>query len=143
MRRRHAQRGFTMIELMVTLVVTTFGLMGLLAMNQTFSRGSTSAYQSQEAVTIGQRVVEDLRAKRTADFVTALTGSTAASPPFARDAYTSLAGRNGLTYTVDVAVASVSPTLWRMRVVVHWTDDGTGAAKQLALELLRASTEAL
>ncbi len=141
-RRRRRQGGFTLMELMVALVVTMFALMGLVALNTTFSQGSAALNQSQEAVSVGKLVLEELRGKRTAELLTELTGSTAATPPFDRTSYKSLAGRNGMTYTVDVAVASVTATLWRMRVVVRWTDD-TNQSKQLPLELLRPSTEAL
>jgi prepilin-type N-terminal cleavage/methylation domain-containing protein len=140
--RRH-QAGFTMVELLITLVVTMFGLMGLVAMNTTFSHGGQSMNQSQEAVAIGKRVLEDLRSKRTADLSTDLTGSPISSPPIDRPSYSSLAGRNGITYTVDVTVASVTATLWRMRVMVRWTDDTDGRTRALPLELLRPSTEAL
>lgn len=141
-RRRH-QRGFTMVELMITLVVSMFGVMGLVGLNATFSRSSQSMNQTQEAVAVGKQVIEDLRAKRTADLVVALTGSTASAPPFDRTAYTSVAGRNGMTYTVDVNVAAVTATLWRMRVTVQWTDDTDGRERELPLELIRSSTEAL
>jgi hypothetical protein len=130
------------MELLVALVVTMFALMGLVALNLTFTQGSTTLNQSQEAVSIGKLVLEELRGKRTGDLLTDLTGSTAASPPFDRSSYKSLSGRNGMTYTVDVSVASVTASLWRMRVVVRWTND-THQAKQLPLELLRPSTEAL
>lgn len=132
-----------MVELMITLVVTMFGLMGLVAMNTTFSHSSQNMNQTQEAVSIGKGVIEDLRARRTADLVTALTGSTASAPPIDRASYRSVAGRNGLTYTVDVTVASVTATLWRLRVTVNWTDDVDGRTRALPIELLRPSTEAL
>lgn len=132
-----------MVELMITLVVTMFGLMGLVALNTSFSRNGQAMNQTQEAVSIGKGVLEGLRSKRTADFITDLTGSTASTPPFDRTGYTSLAGRNGMTYTVDVSVAAVTTTLWRTRVLVRWTDDTDGRDRQLALELVRPSTEAL
>jgi Tfp pilus assembly protein PilV len=132
-----------MVELMVTLVITTFGLMGLVALNTTFSRGGQSMNQTQEAVAIGKRVIEDLRSKRTADVVADLTGSSTSVPPIDRTSYTALAGRTGMTYTVDVNVAAVTATLWRVRVLVRWTDDTDGRTRQLPLELLRPSTEAL
>lgn len=142
-RSRGRQRGFTMVELMITLVVTMFGLMGLVGLNATFSHSSQTLNQTQEAVAVGKQVLEDLRAKRTADLVVALTGSTASTPPFDRTAFTSVAGRNGMTYTVDVNVAAVTATLWRMRVTVQWTDDTDGRERELPLELIRSSTEAL
>lgn len=142
-RARKKQGGFTMIELMVTLVITMFALAGLLALNNTFSRGGQSASQTEEAVTVAKRALEELRVKRTADLSTSLTGSSNATPPFSRTSYETIAGRNGVSYTVDVAIDSVSTTLWRMRVLVSWTDDATGVTKQMPLELLRASSEAL
>lgn len=142
-RRTGRERGFTMVELMITLVVTVFALMGLLALNTTFSHGSTSVSQTQEAVTVGERVLEELRAKRIEDLSAELTGSRTSAPPFSRDSYASVSGRNGMTYTVDVAVTSVTASLWRMRVVVAWTVEGSQEPRRLPLELLRASTEAL
>ncbi len=132
-----------MVELLITLVVSMFGLMGLVALNTTFSRSGQAMSQTQEAVSIGKGVIENLRSKRTAEFVTDLTGSTASTPPFDRTSYTSQAGRNGLTYTVDVNVSAVTATLWRMRVLVHWTDDTDGRMREVPLELVRPTTEAL
>jgi len=142
-RNRRRQAGFTMIELLITLAVTMFGLMGLVGLNSTFSHSSQTMNQTQEAVAVGKSVLEELRSKRTGDLVTTLTGSTASSPPFDRTSYSSLAGRNGITYTVDVNVATVTATLWRMRVLVRWTDDTDGRTRQMPLEVLRPSTEAL
>lgn len=142
-RRRRAQAGFTMVELMITLAVTMFGLMGLIALNTTFSRSSQTMNRSQEGVAVGKQVIEELRAKRTAELVTALTGTVAATPPFSRTGYTTVAGRNGLSYTVDVDVTAVTSTLWRMRVEVEWTDDTDGSTRSVPLELIRASTEAM
>lgn len=130
------------MELMVSLVVTMFALTGLVALNVTFSRGSNTLNQSQEAVSVGKLVLEELRGKRTAELLAELTGSTASAPPFDRPSYKALSGRNGMTYSVDVSVATVTATLWRMRVVVRWNDD-TNEAQALPLELLRPSTEAL
>jgi len=141
-RRSSHQAGFTLMELLISLAVTMFALTALVALNMTFSQGSAAVNQSQEAVSVGKLVLEELRGKRTGDLLTALTGSTSSTPPFDRSSYRSAAGRNGMTYTVDVEVASVTATLWRMRVVVRWNDDA-GGAKQVALELLRPSSEAL
>lgn len=141
--KRRREGGFTLIELLVTLAVSMFGLMGLLAMNTTFSRGTTSAAETQEAVTIGQRTMEELRSKRTDDLATALTGSATSTPPMSRTSYAAVAGRTGLTYTVDVSVVAVTSTLWRLRTVVSWTETADGRTRQLALELLRPSREAL
>lgn len=142
-RPRARQRGFTMVELMVTLVISVFMLMGMLGLNVVFSRGTVSANQTQEAVIVGQRVIEELRSRRTSDFLTALGGNASSTPPLTRDGYTTITGRNGTPYTADVEVTAVSATLWRIRVVVSWTEDGSTRPRELPFELLRPSAEAL
>jgi Tfp pilus assembly protein PilV len=132
-----------MIELLVTLMITVIGLTGALALHKSLSAGSASATQSLEASVVGAGVMEQLRAKRTLELATAITGSPSSAPPFARTAYTSVIGRNGMTYTVDVDVDAMSGTLWRIRVETRWTDDATGESRSLPIELLRASTEAM
>ena len=92
---------------------------------------------------MGAQVMESLRAKRTTDIATAVTGSPSAIPPMTRLNYTSLVGRNGLTYTADVTVTLFSSSLWKLRVLVKWTDESTGDARQLPIELLKPSGEAL
>jgi len=131
-----------MIELLITLVITVFGLMGLLALHGSLTQGTGAASQSQEAVTVASQAIELFRSKRTPDLAQELTGSALATPPFSRTAYMSVIGRNGLTYTVDVDV-TLYQTLWKMRVEVRWTDDASGEERMLPFELLRPSGEAL
>jgi Tfp pilus assembly protein PilV len=132
-----------MIELLVTLVITVVGLMGAVALHRSMSAGSSSAGQLMEATVVGTQVMETLRSRRTLEVATELIGSPSSSPPFSRANYTSVIGRNGLTYTIDASVIALSATLWRMRVDVHWTDDATGEVRTLPIELLRASTESM
>src|SRR5688572_29681113 len=105
-----------MVELLVTLTISVFALLGGLAIHSSMTRGLASSAQMSEATVVGTQVMEKLRAKRTLDLATELTGSPATTAPFARAGYTSIVGRNGLTYTIDIAVASLSVTLWRIRV---------------------------
>lgn len=140
--RRRAEGGFTMIELLIALVITVFGLMGVLALHGTLTQGTGAATQSQEAVSIAKQAIELFRSKRNPDLAQELTGSQLSTPPFSRDNYVSVIGRNGLTYTVDVDV-TLYQTMWKVRVEVHWTDEATGEEKMMPFELLRPSAEAL
>lgn len=142
-RPRGRQRGFTMVELMVTLVISVFMLMGMLGLNVVFSRGTVSANQTQEAVVVGQRVIEELRSRRTSDFLTAVGGNASSALPLTRDGYLTTTGRSGTSYTADVEVTAVSTTLWRIRVVVSWTEEPSARTRELPFELLRPSAEAL
>ena len=142
MRPRRPEAGFTMIELLVTLVITVFGLMGLLAAHRSLSQGSGSASRAQEAVAVGTQVVEQLRGTRPADLPRVVTGGTA-SPPYGNSTFATITGRNGVPYAVAVDVAAAATNLWRLRVEVTWADDDGGAPHALAFELLRTSREAL
>ncbi len=133
----------TMVELLVTLAITVFGFGALLASNKVLSGGTASTGRAQEAVAVGMQTLEALRARRVRDLTTELTGSPLATPPFTRPSYVTVTGRNGVPYRVDVEVAAVSTSLWRLRASVAWTDDDDGAAKVLALELVRSITEEL
>jgi prepilin-type N-terminal cleavage/methylation domain-containing protein len=140
--RRDRQRGFTMVELLVTMTITIIALMGALAIHTSMTGGLSSSAQMMEATTVGAQVMEELRSKRTLDLAEELTGSRTTPAPFSRDAYRSIAGRNGLTYTIDVSVAAITAALWKIRIEVSWTSD-KGESHRTALELVRAAAEAL
>jgi prepilin-type N-terminal cleavage/methylation domain-containing protein len=139
--KRRSQSGFTMIELLVTLVITVFGLMGLIAAHRTLSSGAGSSARAQEAVSIGTQVMEQLRNTRPAELARAVTGA-AATPPYTNDDYATIAGRNSVPYDVDVAVTPVADNLWRIRVEVGWADDDA-TPRMLGFELMRTTREAL
>jgi prepilin-type N-terminal cleavage/methylation domain-containing protein len=142
-RPRARERGFTMVELLVTMTISLFALMGGLAIHSSMTGGLATSAQMSEATVVAVQTMEKLRAKRTLDVAEEITGSTATQAPFARDGYASVIGRNGLTYTVDVAVAALSATLWKIRIDVNWQSDATGEGRSVALELVRASAESL
>ncbi|HEX5683797.1 MAG TPA: prepilin-type N-terminal cleavage/methylation domain-containing protein [Ideonella sp.] len=61
-RRPGGQRGFTLLEAMVAMVVAAFGLMGLVGMQMTLSRGADVAKQRGEATRLAQERIEAMRA---------------------------------------------------------------------------------
>jgi hypothetical protein len=135
-----------MIELLVTLSITTVGLIGLLSLHLSVARGNDSASRGADATTIGSRTVEQLRSARLPDMLTSLSLATTASPPQTVSLAT-MAGRSGMTYRRTVKLAAITSTLWRIRVEVGWTDDGAGSGGSLdhtfATEVLRTTQEAL
>ena len=150
--KRCGQRGFTLLELLITLSVTTIGLIGLLSLHLSVARGNDGAGRSAEAQQIGAGVLESLRAQRIPDMMQTLTGNPGASPP-ATGAVMNILGRGGMTFTVNrsvTALTSASNSLWRIRVVTSWTEDGGTALANggqldhfLALEVVRTVEEAL
>ena len=142
MRARRAEAGFTMMELLITLGVTVFGLMGILAAHRALTQGTSYSGQAQEAVAVGTQAMETLRSKRPEALAFEVTGGTA-TLPYSNATYTTVLGRNGVPYTVGVDVTSVTGSLLKLRVAVSWTDDSDGSTRTLPFELLRTSRESL
>jgi prepilin-type N-terminal cleavage/methylation domain-containing protein len=145
-RARAGQRGFTLLELLVTLTVTTIGLVGLLSLHVSLTRGNEITSRTQEGSTIANQTLENLRSQRPADMMTTLTGNPATVPPVTVTIGTA-AGRNGLTYSRTVIVTAVTSTLWKLRVTVSWTDDGAVAGGKfdhaISAEIVRTTQETL
>lgn len=150
--RPRGQRGFTLLELLITLSVTTIGLVGLLALHLSVVRGNDGASRSAEAQQIGATTLESLRAQRLDAMMLALTGNTDVVLPTAPKV-TTVVGRGGRPYKVTTTVdvpPGLSTSLVRIRVVTSWTEDGAtpGASNgqfdhALALEVIRTREEAL
>jgi len=60
--RRRAAAGFTLIEVLVTLVVLMFGLLGTAGLMVRGQRASYEAYQRQQALAIATEIAERIRA---------------------------------------------------------------------------------
>lgn len=60
-------RGFTLIEALVALLITAFGMLALVGMQIAMSRNSDFARQRSEAVRVGQLAIESLRSFETKD----------------------------------------------------------------------------
>jgi prepilin-type N-terminal cleavage/methylation domain-containing protein len=145
-------RGFTLLELLITLSVTTIGLVGLLSLHLSIVRGNNGASRSAEAQQIAVSEIESLRAQRTDDMMITLTG--VATPPLPTvPKVRTVAGRSGMTFTVTTTVSAppgLSGSLLKIRTVVSWTEDGgvVGANggqldHAIPLEIVRTSEEVL
>jgi len=141
-----------LLELLITLSVTTIGLIGLLALHLSIARGNDGASRSAEAEQIGAGTLEGLRAQRISDMMQTLTGNSTAVPPVIAPVITAQ-GRGGMTYRVTrtvTALTAASPSLWRIRVETAWTEDGGAAGANggqldhmIPLEVIRTVEEAL
>jgi Tfp pilus assembly protein PilV len=162
-RASRPEAGFTLLELLMTLGVTTIGLIGLLSLHLSIVRGNEGASRAAEATQLGHATLESLRAARTGrDLMELLTGSSSDAPPVdvqwcRRDASNNVEataiGRNGMTYrcrVVVVELTAASTSLWRIRVEIGWTDDGAAQGAQggildhlIAVEVIRTLEEAM
>lgn len=60
------QRGFSLIEVLVTVTVLAFGLLGLAGLQATALRFNGTAYQRSQATLLAQDLIEPMRANATA-----------------------------------------------------------------------------
>jgi prepilin-type N-terminal cleavage/methylation domain-containing protein len=148
-RRGRRERGFTLLELLVTMAVTVIGLLGLMAMYVATAKGNEATARSSQAVTIAQDTLEELRSWSLDAMVTRF-GQTDLPIDASLD---TVSGRDGTTYsrrvTVD-EVAAVSRDLVKLRVEVTWTDDNAAAGSddgahdhKVGLEIVRSAIEGL
>jgi hypothetical protein len=160
-RRRRREEGFTLLELLMTLGVTTIGLIGLLSLHLSLVRGNDGASRAAEATQIGHTVLESLRAAHHRDMLEVLTTDPLAPLPIDVQwcrrnngvVETTRVGRNGMTYrcrVIVVSLVSVTSGLSRVRVEIGWTDDGAQQGSQggiydhlIAVEVIRTVEEAL
>jgi type IV pilus assembly protein PilV len=84
-----AQRGFTLIEILVTVVLISVGLLGVAALQLTTLRGNQEAYVRSQASVIANDILDRMRASpiafRNGLYDTDFNGTGAASTPAGAD----------------------------------------------------------
>ena len=143
---RH-QRGFTLIEIMVTLAVSLVGLAGLMTLHHVVSQGTGSAARMAEASGIAETALEEVRQLAYTRIET-LFGA----PPIDAE-LEEAAGKGNRVYGRRLLIEpldQVSADLFRVRVEVTWTDDGAAAGADdgahdhtFVLETFRTRQEAM
>lgn len=127
------QKGFTLLEVLVAIVVLSVGLLGLAGLMATSLRNTHSAYQRTQAAWLAYDVIDRMRINRTAALAAANNYNISLGT--ATSASSGLAGTdiNGWKATLanalpagDGSVATVSATK-AVTVIVQWNDSrGTG-----------------
>ena len=114
-----SQRGMTLIEVMIALVVTTVGLLGALAMVGSLYVGSTFNRNATEALTLAQSKIEQINSQQV----------TLANPPDTfleteiLDALGNVVATPGFTRTTLWGTNLAQQTR-RILVTVSWNDGG-------------------
>ena len=141
---RRSSGGFTLIEVMLTLVILAFGMLTLAVMQLYAMRQGSQGRHTGDGATIGRSYLEQA-ARLPWATLTTVTGSGWQTPGWAglpASAVTlarpaSMAVATEHSYTVDwrvTNVGAVTPICLRdVEVRVTWTEEDTSASKELIL----------
>lgn len=142
------QTGFTMLEVLVTMVILSFGLLGIAGIIANGLKNNQSSYARSQASWLANDMVDRMRANRAAAEVgtspynlaigTAPTGTTIAATDLIawRAALAATLPSGTGTGSVSVASSGANPT-YKVTVVVQWDDSrarGGGTTEQFSLE---------
>ena len=113
---KNKQRGFTLLEVMISVIILSIGLLGLAALQLTTLRSNTSAYNRSVATIMAYDIADRMRANRVATkagaYVTAIgTGPSGAATCVA-------------TNCTEAGLAAYDLDEWKCQLGAH-NDDGT------------------
>ena len=80
--KRRAERGFTMIEILVSMGIVALGLLGLVALETTAQRAELESYSRAQALSLLNDMVERINANRYAASCFAFTTDTTNGVPY-------------------------------------------------------------
>ena len=132
-RRISHQRGFTLVEALISLVVMAFGMLALSGMQVSLSRNADVAKQRTEAMRLAQARIEEMRS---------FTGiSTGAVNWNGLDATANTSTTTNTTYTVASTMSGVDADAMRaVNVAVSWVDR-TGAPQAINIASVISQTD--
>ncbi|WIT10601.1 prepilin-type N-terminal cleavage/methylation domain-containing protein [Paucibacter sediminis] len=130
------QRGFTLIEAMVALLIMAFSMLGLAGMQMVMSRNADLARQRSEATRLAQEKIEELRA-----FNSIEAGAGKAAWDSLASAPDEIATGSNVTFTRQVTMGGSNADAQRtIQVAVSWVDRA-GETKSVTLNSYIAKTD--
>jgi type IV pilus assembly protein PilV len=148
-RPRSRQDGFTLMEIMMSMLVLVIGLLGIVALNMTTVKGNRQSRTLDRAVDVLEQMMEDLRG-RSADasnpnsIVSCAAAWHSGCPNYPDDITTS----DGVTYHRSYTVAPVpgQGTLVLVTASVSYPDDqntSPDAGHRQSMQMIRTTMELL
>ncbi len=133
MSRERAERGFTLIEIMVSMALLVIGLLGVIALHATTVKGNRMSRELERARVFATQTMEDLRGRSMTDVESI---ATAGLP----DVTTG----DGVTYRRDITVTGVSGGLRMITVTVEfYENDDASDVHEAKLQMIRTTAETL
>jgi type IV pilus assembly protein PilV len=130
---RQGERGFTVMEVLISLVVLTIGMLGIMALQGTAVKANRISRELEQARVLTSQAMEDLRGK---SVVSMGTGG----------AYPTITTSDGTVYTRTFTVANVpsEANLRLITVITSFDEDGDPANRHTAtLQVVRTIQESL
>lgn len=121
---RHSVAGFTLLEVMISMLVLSIGLLGLAGLQATGIRNNHSAYMHSQALSYGYDIIDRMRANR----LNALSGNYNLAIGVDAPSGTSIAEtdlrewKNLVTANLTAGDASANVNGGVVTVVVQWDD---------------------
>jgi prepilin-type N-terminal cleavage/methylation domain-containing protein len=155
------ERGFTMVELLVVMGVSLFGLAGLMSVYTSASRANSGVGHSTEAIDVCERTMEELRSMSIANIEAIPTygpitaagwGPVDHHAPLGSPGTSQLEARNGVVFKrrVSAIETAASAGLVRIQVNVTWSDNSSdpdtapaSTVHNVSLEMIRTRAENL
>ncbi|MHB9018552.1 MAG: type IV pilus modification protein PilV [Burkholderiales bacterium] len=117
------QRGFTILEVLVALVITSIGLIGLVGLTMTSAKNNQSAYQRSQASWMAYGIIDCMRANRTAAQNGAYNVALGSTPSGSGIANTDLTvWEQSLSNTFPAGKGAVTVQSGIATVTVSWDD---------------------
>jgi len=131
-RARRCQRGFTLVEMIVAIVILGVGVAGVMLVFSTAVRGSADPLAHQQMIAIAEEMLEEVMLKPYA------AAANTAPAACARDTYNDIADYNGYATTNQICAidGTAIPALASYSVsvsVVAGTLSGVGAARRITV----------
>jgi len=121
--KRKTQRGTTLIETLVALVVLSVGLLGIAALQMTSLRNNRGAHLRSQAQVMAYDIADRMRANRTAALANAYVIAMAATPAGSGLVLSDLQEwRNTLATTLPSGSGEIVRVGNMFRIRIQWTD---------------------
>jgi type IV pilus assembly protein PilV len=121
--RIEKSRGFTLVEILVSITIFSFAVLGLAIGTVSVTRTNADSHLRASAINVAQARLEELKAMSPA----ALTGLVAACTSISSNGCNDSFSASGITYNRRWWFAANSPIVGvnRIDVKVDWTDHGS------------------